>query len=166
VIRVKPALYLRSVVQSLYIFFHSASDFELIGGIRQPIQTFDVVWNRFFYGQWLNDESPGARMVELSPLHVGWWIIASFIIGMVGNSRYLWKNPRVICTPNGLLLLFMILSVLYVAIVGNFMDLGENNRFRYVIDAFILLLTVHILYRYVRARQSKALHPSDGSSSP
>jgi hypothetical protein len=157
VIRVRPVLYLRSVAQSAYIFFHSASDFELIGKIRQPIQTFDVVWNRFFYGQWLRDESPRDRMAEMSPLHVGWWIIGSFIIGVLGNLTYLWKNPAVLRSPVGFLILFMLLNVLYVAVVGNSMDLGENNRFRYVIDSFIVLLAIHVVYRYLCKRENKMI---------
>jgi hypothetical protein len=158
VLRERPALYLRSVMQSLYIFFHSSSDFELIWGIRRPIQTLDLWWNRFFYGQWLNDESPGERIVGMSPLHVGWGIVASFIIAIVGTSRYLWKNPDMIRKPGGLLLVFMMFNVLYVAFVGNLMDLGENNRFRYVVDSFILLLAIHVVYRYIRNRQSKMIH--------
>jgi hypothetical protein len=158
VLRVRPALYLRSVVQSLYIFFHSASDFDLTWKIRQPIQTLDVWWNRFFYGQWLNDESSRDRLSEMSPLHIGWWIVASFLISVLGTSRYLWKNPGMLRQPGGLLLLFMVFNVLYVAVIGNSMDIGENNRFRYVIDAFLLLLTIHVLYRYVHNRQRKAIH--------
>jgi hypothetical protein len=150
VLRVRPAVYLRSVLQSLYIFFHSSSDFELTWDIRTPIQTLDLWWNRFFYGQWLNDESPGDRLAGMSPLHVGWGIVASFIIAIVGTSRTLGKNPDMMRKPAGLLLVFMMFNVLYVSIVGNLMDLGENNRFRYVVDSFILLLAVHVLYSYIR----------------
>jgi hypothetical protein len=155
VLRMRPALYLRSVVQSLYIFFHSASDFDLTGEIRLHIRTLDIWWNRFFYGQWLNDESSHERLSEMSPLHVGWWIVASFMIAVPGTSRYLWKNPGVLPQPGGLVLLFMLSTVLYVTMVGVSMDIGENNRFRYVIDAFLLLLTIHVLYRSVHNRQRK-----------
>jgi hypothetical protein len=154
-LRARPAVYLRSVVQSLYIFFHSASDFDLIWEIRQPIRTLDIWWNRFFYGQWLNDESSRERLSQMSPLHVGWWIVVSFLTGVLGTSRYLWKHPGLLRQSGGLLLLFMLFNVLYVTVVGNAMDIGENNRFRYVIDAFLLLLTIHVLYRYVRNRQHK-----------
>ncbi len=157
VIRIRPALYLRSVLQSLYIFFHSSSDFELIWGIRLPIQTFDVVWNRLFYGQWRNDESPAGRMAELSLVHVGWWIVVSFLIGVCGNTLYLWKNREIIRTPRGLLILFILFNVLFVTVVGNAMDIGENNRFRYVIDSFILLLAFHSIYTIVLNRQRKEM---------
>ena len=158
VLRVRPRLYLRAVLQSIYIYFHSASDFELTSEIRRPIQGLDIWWNRIFYGQWLNDESSSERLARISPLHVGWGIVAAFILGVVGTLRYLWKNPGRMRQPAGLLLLFMLFNILYISVVGNSLDIGENNRFRYVIDAFLLLLTFHTLYRFVRNRQSEAIH--------
>lgn len=165
VLRLRPAVYLRSMMQSLYIFFHSASDFDLTWEIRVRIHALDLWWNRVFYGQWLSDESSRDRLSEMSPLRIGWWIVASFIIGLLGTSRYLWKHPSVMRQPGGLLLLFMLVNVLYVTAVGNAMDIGENNRFRYVIDAFLLLLTIHVLVRYVRNRGGEAIHDGERSLS-
>jgi hypothetical protein len=42
----------------------------------------------------------------------------------------------------------MMLNIFYVTVVGNFMDIGENNRFRYVVDAFILLLALRAVYGF------------------
>jgi hypothetical protein len=151
VLRARPDVYLRSVAQSLYIFFHSSSDFKLISEIRLPINTFDVLWNRVFYGQWLNDESSSERTARMSLRHVGWGIVALFIISVWGSASYLWKNPDVLRKPEGFLILFMLFNIVFVTIVGNSMDLGENNRFRYVIDSFILLLAIRVIYRYVFA---------------
>jgi hypothetical protein len=158
VLRLRPAVYLRSIMQSLYIFFHSASDFDSTWEIRVRILSLDVWWNRLFYGQWLSDESSRDRLSEISPVHVAWWIVASFIISVLGTTRYLWKNPGLMRQPGGLLILFMLVNVLYVTIVGNSMDIGENNRFRYVIDAFLLLLTLHVLYGYIRNRPRKVVY--------
>lgn len=157
VLRLKPMLYLRSVAQSLYIYFHSSSDFELTSEIRFPIQQIDVGWNRFFYGQWMNDEPFDERFVKMSPIHVGWLVVVSFIIGVFGNAKHLWENPDVIRKPEGFLISFMILNILYVTAIGNFMDMGENNRFRYVVDSFILLLALRVVYRFVRNRINKFL---------
>lgn len=155
VIRTRPEIYLRGIGQSLYIFFHSSSDFELIDGIRSPIQTFDFWWNRLFYGQWLNDEPPGERVSKILLLHVGWCIVAAFTIGVLGNIRNIWKDPGSLFTPDGLLVIFMLLNVLYVTVVGNTMDIGENNRFRYVVDSFILLLVVRVIHLFVRRTHGK-----------
>jgi len=158
VIRTNPGLYLRSVLQSLYIYFHSSSDFKLISGIRQPIQTFDVGWNRLFYGQWLNNESLGERVTEMSPSHVGWWILVSFIFGVLGSARYFWRTPNVLSKPDGLLILFMMFNILFVTIVSNAMDIGENNRFRYVVDPFIFLLALYVFNGNIWSRLRNTVH--------
>ncbi len=160
VISVRPAIYLRGVVQALYIYFHSSSDFKLVWGIRNPIQSFDFWWNRLFYGQWLNDETPGERLTEISPLHIGWWIVASFIIGVFGSVRYLLKSPGDFRNPDGLLVFFMWVNVLFVTVVGNAMDIGENNRFRYVIDSFVLLLAVRVAYLFISNQLGKVTRKS------
>jgi hypothetical protein len=87
----------------------------------------------------------------MSLRHVGWGIVALFIISVWGSASYLWKNPDVLRKPEGFLILFMLFNIVFVTIVGNSMDLGENNRFRYVIDSFILLLAIRVIYRYVFA---------------
>jgi hypothetical protein len=87
-------------------------------------------------------------MIKMLPLHVGWFIVASFIIGIIGNTIYLLINPSVVRKPEGLLISFMMLNIFYVTVVGNFMDIGENNRFRYVVDAFILLLAIRAVYGF------------------
>jgi hypothetical protein len=158
ILRVRPTLYLRAVWQAVYIFFHSASDFELTSEIRRPIYGLDVWWNRIFYGQWLNDESSTERLVRISPLHMGWGIVVAFLLGVVCTLRYFWKNSGEMRQPGGLLLLFMLFNILYVSFVGNSLDIGENNRFRYVIDAFLLLLAFHSLYEFLLSGQSKLIH--------
>lgn len=151
VIRVRPKIYFRSVLQSLYIYFHSSSDYELIWGIRQPIRSFDLVWNRLFYGQWSNNETPGGRMIDISLLNVGWWIVAAFGVAILGTVRLFWKKQISFRDPQGILSLFMILTILYVTVIGNCLDLGENNRFRYVIDSFVLVLTLSASYKWLVA---------------
>jgi len=163
-IRIKPALYLRAVVQSSYIFFHSSSDFELIREIRSPIQTFDLWWNRLFYGQWLNDEPPTGRVNEISLLHIGWWIVVAFIVGIAGSIKFIWKRPDKLLDPDGILVSFMLLNVLFVTVVGNTMELGENNRFRYVVDAFILLLFIRVLYVFFYGQRIKLVDKNRSES--
>jgi len=47
---------------------------------------------------------------------------------------------RPISFPYALTLLFIWLNLLYVTIVGNAFELGENNRFRFIVDPFFLIL--------------------------
>jgi len=139
---VRPSYYLQSVTQAVYIYFHSASDFDFISGNRNYIAAFDLAWNRLFYGQWKNDETSAERLSSMSMEHVAWWIVISFMGVSVGSIVFLWKNRNQLTEPENLLVLFMIYNIFFVSLVGNLMDIGENNRFRFTIDPFILILVV------------------------
>jgi hypothetical protein len=142
VIRAKPIDYLRSVNQAIYIYFHSSSDFDLTTGNRDHVSAFDLWWNRLFFGQWKNDETSADRNSGMSMEHVGWWIVVSFVVAGVGSAIFLWKNRRHLFEPQNLLILFMAYNIFFATVVGNLMDIGENNRFRFTIDPFVLVLFI------------------------
>jgi hypothetical protein len=142
-----PSFYLRSIGQAFYIYFHSASDYDLIGGNRSRIQAFDLWWNRIFYGQWQNDETSIERNISVSAAHFGWWIAAGYVASAVGGAVYFWKNRAWLDEPSNLLALFMAYNLLFVALIGNTMDIGENNRFRFVVDPFLLLLLFFLFHK-------------------
>ncbi len=144
VIFVRPNSYARSVAQAMYIYFHSASDFDLLGN-QAPTQKVDIWWNRVFYWQWESYETSVERNVNVSGLHIGWGIVLAFLTSMAGTANFLWKRLGQLTEPANLLVLFMAFNILFVTVVGNLMDIGENNRFRYVIDPFLLILFVFFL---------------------
>ena len=145
VIRLRPDVYTRCMRQAAYIFFHSASDFDLIEPNRIKMRELELWWNRLFYSQWQSDETSAGRMVNLSAEYVGWWIVAAFLGSVCGGFAFLWKNRRQLHEPMNLLILFMLINIAFVSAVGILMDIGENNRFRFVIDPFILLLFTFVM---------------------
>jgi hypothetical protein len=144
-LRAQPGYYLLALRQSFYIFFHSASDFDLIVGERRPIESFDGWWNRIFYGQWVNDESSEARNSGISLLNLGWWIVIAFVVVLAAGSIYLLNWRKNGTESQYLLIAFMFINIIYVTLVGNLMDVGENNRFRFVVDPFLFLLFIHFV---------------------
>lgn len=149
IIRTRPASYLRSVWQAIYIYFHSASDYDLTVTNRDRIRTFDLWWNRLFNGQWQSDETSVERNSSMSAEHVGWWIVAGFLIGIAGSVNFLWSRRKRLAEPRNMLLLFMLYNVIFVTLVGTTLDIGENNRFRFTIDPFVLVLFVFTLWNTV-----------------
>ncbi|MBM3125639.1 MAG: hypothetical protein FJZ87_11320 [Chloroflexi bacterium] len=143
-IRAMPEAYLRSIFQAVYIFFHPASDFDPILGNRSRIWEFDQWWNRIFHGQWLGDETSIERNVSRSILHVGWWILAGFLGTVVFGVRYLWIHRMDLSSAVPALVVFMMFNILYVTLIGNTMDIGENNRFRFSIDPYLMVLPVFL----------------------
>lgn len=155
-IRANPNAYLRSIGQATYIYFHSASDFDLVTGNRARILAFDLWWNRIFYGQWESDETSIERNSDMSMKHVGWWIVTGFLVATVGGVIFFWENRERLVEPENMLILFMVYNIFFVTLVGNSMDIGENNRFRFTVDPFILILLVFFLRNIIsRANSGK-----------
>lgn len=144
-----PHYYLDILPYSIYIFLHSASDFEHIYSTRVSIDGWDTVWNRLFYGQWQKDESLVERSQTFSPEHVAWWLVLGFLLVITATPVYLWRNQdRALSIKYGLIL-FMFWNVLFVSAAGILLDQGENNRFRFVIDPFLSLLSLYFVLRLI-----------------
>ncbi len=144
-IALAPQDYLRSVLRATYIFFHSASDYKQIMDIRQPIDRLDTLWNRLFYGQWQKDEALQERAARFSPGHFAWFLTIGFLLALTGLSAYLWQARARLSEPRPALLLFLFWNLLFVSVISVTMDLGENNRFRFTIDALALLALVFVV---------------------
>jgi hypothetical protein len=150
-----PRYYLGVIPSSFYIFLHSASDYEPTYSIRIPIDGWDTVWNRLFYGQWKKDETLVERSWAFSLDHVAWWLVLNFLITIIVAPVYLWrKRDRFWIIEYGLVL-FMLWNILFVSATGILLDLGENNRTRFGIDPFILLLSWFVIIRFIRAVNQK-----------
>jgi hypothetical protein len=152
-----PRYYARSLLQAVYIYFHSGSDFDLTTANRDQILTLDTWWNRLFYGQWQSNETSIDRNIHISAVHVGWWIVVSFLSTIIGSARFLWRQRGQPVTPRTLLVVFMMFNILFLSIAGNTLDIGENNRFRFVIDPFLMVLFTFVLHHtFFEATQDPA----------
>jgi len=145
IIRLKPQYYFRSIGQAFYIYFHSSSDYDPVLENRGRIMSLDIWWNRLFYGQWQSNETSIDRNVSRSAEHVGWVIVIVFLTAVIGTAVYLWRQRDQLSAPLNLLTLFMLYNILFVTLAGNLMDIGENNRFRFVIDPLLLVLFIFII---------------------
>jgi hypothetical protein len=77
--------------------------------------------------------------------HVGWWIVVGFLVVAIGSILFIWRNRKHLAEPENMLVLFMVCNIFFVTAVGDLMDIGENNRFRFTVDPFILILLVFFL---------------------
>ena len=150
-----PHYYLSTIPYSLYIFLHSASDYKPTSGIRIPIDEWDTVWNRLFYGQWQKDESLVERSHTFSPDHVAWWLTIGYLIVVTATPVYLWRQRTHFHSLEYGLILFMFWNILFVSAAGILLDLGENNRTRFGVDPFLLLMAIYFLRRLFSKKVSE-----------
>lgn len=150
-----PRYYLDVIPSSVYIYLHSASDYKPTGHIRVPIDGWDTVWNRLFYGQWQKDETLQERSHTFSLDHVAWWLTIGFILVITATPVYLWNQRDQFQSIEYGLIFFMFWNILFVSTAGILLDLGENNRTRFGIDPLILLLGWFIILRQITALKRK-----------
>jgi len=148
-----PYYYLENIPFGFYIYLHSASDYEPTIDIRAPIDGWDTLWNRLFYGQWHKDESPSERSRTLSPDHFAWFLAPCFLLVLIATPVYLWRQRATFHDPQYGLILFFYWNIVFVSGAGILLDIGENNRTRFGIDPFLLLLGVFFVRRIVSSQK-------------
>lgn len=142
VIRDYPRAYLGNFLHSLYLFFHNPIDIFFHEDNRLRIEKLDRLWNLVFYGQILNFEDTGVdRNVALSPSYFAWFTALYFLIAVIYGAILLIRSMKVgadqaIWTT----VLFMWCNIIYVTLGTALFEFGENDRFRFMIDPFILII--------------------------
>lgn len=164
VIRLYPYTYLEAIWQSIYIYFHSTSDSDFLYENREKIQGFDMWWNRLVHGQWESGETLSDRMTTKSAHNVGWVVVIAFSFSMAWCVYYLYKNTGKLTNARNMLILFMLYNIVFVTIIGNMMELGENNRFRFSIDPFIMCTFAFGIKGLLNANKGISLHSEDATS--
>lgn len=161
-----PGYYLSNLPISVYIYLHSASDYEHTIDIRAPLNGLDTLWNRLFYGQWQKDESLTIRSSTFSPDHFAWFLALGFLFVLIATPVYLWRQRADFYSPAYGLVLFMFWNILFVSAAGILLDIGENNRTRFGIDPFFLVLTVFFLGRMLNFSRSCFKRDLPGGDQP
>jgi len=159
-IRLAPRHYLLNVLRAVYIFFHSASDYEHVYEIRQPVDGLDTIWNRLFYGQWQKGETFPEMGASFSLDHVAWGLVFAYVVALGGLVVTLWHARAGSFDNRAVLLLFFLWNILFVSAAGTMLDIGENNRFRFAIDPFIWLSFVFVLREALQAARGRKKHPA------
>lgn len=133
----RPDVYLASVRQGFSIYFHSSSDYLLLKD--KPAPQLESWWSRIFYGQFREYEGDYGNRWKSDPSYVGWWLVIAFAAATI-------YGIKVITTYHGTarvfvaVIAYMIFTITYFTLMTNFLDLGENNRFRFTLDPLVLLL--------------------------
>jgi hypothetical protein len=140
-----PGNYLRSVGRACLIFLRSPSEYPFLRRNRRHVVEWDRLYSATVYGA-LPTTYPKRLPRLRSPLdtrrslgRVGWIWAALLIAGVVfafraaGRARL--RDPALAAT-----MLFAALTVVWVALVGNLVEIGENNRFRVLIEPLVFAL--------------------------
>jgi hypothetical protein len=136
-IKADPGLYLTSVKQGFWIYFHSSSDYLLFK--ERPTLALESWWDRIFYGQLKTYEGDFKNRWKDDPAYVGWLLVIVYLAAIFQGLKIAFNRDW---TPRDVagVAAFMTFTILYFTVMANFLDLGENNRFRFAIDPLALVL--------------------------
>lgn len=169
VIRVHPEVLLFGQLRSWGIYFRPASHYILLSqGNMVKVHPLDRFYRTFYYLQFAQDDLRSTG-VELSTTYV-WRALQTISITLLLGTLLLifyipWHAKRLWARGNrttAIVLLYAWFNIIYVALVGNLLEVGENNRFRYMVEPLWIILVALFL---TTARRRFSL-PSMGGTRP
>lgn len=156
----QPLNMLAKVAASNMISFRPSSHYWVISHDNlNSIAPIDRLYTILFDGDifQLLDNSQVPFWLTNTFLDTGWFILARFIIAVIYGLKLVWgkknsKKPK----PFTITIFFLVSTIIYYTAVSNLLDLGENNRFRFDIDPFCLVIFALFLQQvFERFRQRK-----------
>lgn len=145
----RPDAVLRGMGRSWFAYFKSTSDFRYFRG-RTRAMGVDEVYDYLFYGKipFPLNQIGGLPIYSEEELHFLYLFLMVGLPGLLYHGfrrvgKTLQKTPEEghPLSPNqAWLVLYLCSNILYVTLVGNCFEVGENQRFRFTIDAFYLVL--------------------------
>jgi len=144
VLRSDPLRYLHAVAAAGSLFFRPASDYEYFKGFRRRVPAWDGLYRVGLYGQ-LTATGPGVPGSEGFPLaisvpNVGWFIV-------VAMPLLLWLGVRRLRAAHGAgdiaaagTLAFIVTTIVYLLVVATALNIGENQRYRFMTEPFLFVL--------------------------
>jgi ubiquinone/menaquinone biosynthesis C-methylase UbiE len=169
ILRHYPRAYLRSIERAWFSYFLPTGDFPFFDTNRQKIRGIDRFFNIVFFGQW-KDASDRKHLRALEAEGHGWRLIlytGTFLViglpllwaGGIYHAIAGWRRK----TLDGAvlaLLVFMLFTITYLTGVANFLSSFENNRYRFQVDGFFVILLGMALEQVRRAVPDTGLSSS------
>ena len=160
VLRNYPVAYLRGIAISWFTYFLPAGDLRDVEKNRQHIEGIERFFDIVFCGQFkysqdkkvlrqLKSRGSGASLV----LYTGVFQIIAFPAFFIFGAWFLYRGIRrkTLGAPQALMLGFLLFNILYVTAVSNFFGCFENNRYRFPLDGFYIVLAALAIDQVLRA---------------
>jgi hypothetical protein len=139
VIRSRPHDFIKGILNSLPIYLSPASDYAYLHANRERIAALDHWYKRIVFGQGL-----GAGAGPFIALY----FVISLSYGALTVISWAIKKPS--DKPAVATITMLWLTVVYVTLVANVFETQENNRIRFLVDPYILVIAGVALNRFIR----------------
>jgi hypothetical protein len=143
----RPGSYLRSVGRGFADFFAPPTRAWGGQGDVGKISSYDRWFNAVVYGR-------------LGPGKDGLFLVAAYVFALLFGLWIAVKRLRPNADAATVTIAFATLTTVYVSLVGNFAEVGENFRFRFVVDPLVVSLVAAGIHRLLRRAQRRGRPPS------
>ncbi len=152
-----PVVYLRSFEAAWFTYFLPTGDFPSFDLNRPRIRAIDRFWNVVFFGQFedAGDRKNIRRLADRGAaisllFHTGVFLMVGLPALWIWGVVYLVRGVRrgVLDRAPVVLLGFLLFNIAYVTAIANLLSSFENNRYRFPIDAFYVVLLGLALERF------------------
>jgi hypothetical protein len=149
VLRRRPGAYADGCFEAWVRYSFPASESDWLAGNRSKIAALDrlyatAICGRFVYDRWPPSPevvSPAREMSRGRKLaNAGMFLLVGCPLLIVYGLVLTWRALRHGDRATGLVLLFLCLTLLYVTVVGNALEVGENYRNRFSVSACYVVL--------------------------
>jgi hypothetical protein len=145
-----PVVYVRSLEAAWFSYFLPAGDFPFFDLNGPKIHAIDRFWNVVFFGQF-HEASDRKELRRLAARGAGASLaLYTGVFLMIGlPALWLWSihylvtgvRRKTLDPPAAILIGFLLLNITYVTAIANFLSSFENNRYRFPLDVFYVVLT-------------------------
>ncbi len=140
VIRSRPGDFVKNCLNGFAVYLTPATDYLFLGPNRDQMSFLVTAYNAVFYGS-LKRECIGLLIVYSLVLSIGY--------GAYLASRWIRNRPEDV--SYAATLIFIWLTIGYVTVVVNLFENQENNRMRFIIEPYILII-LGIIFEGIRKR--------------
>jgi hypothetical protein len=150
IIRHYPIAYVRSIFIAWFAYFLPPSDFPFFERNLTRIRGIERFFDIIFYGQF--KQAPGKALRQLHAqgaglslvLYTGVFLMIGLPVLFIFGAWFLYRGirRRTLDAPQVLLLGFLLFNIFYLTMISNFLGCFENNRYRFPLDGFFLVLAV------------------------
>lgn len=172
-LRLRPRAYLQGMATAYDIYFRPSSDFFNLVENRQRVSAYVHLYNFVVYGVvqggQANTAFPDAAVqYRQGPGRTAWLVVVGYALAILGGAWALgrrgwrgWRGRRRrLGPPTGppsLVLAFLWSTVVYVTVVADTLEVGENDRFRLYTEPLVVALLVALVVGWrVRRRAEPA----------
>jgi hypothetical protein len=152
ILRHYPIAYLRSVAIAWFAYFLPTTDFAFFDINGPRIHGIERFFDVVFFGQFRQIADRKELRQIKSPaivLFTGIFLLIGLPVLFTFGVVFLYRGVRrrTLDTPRALLLGYMLFNIAYCTAVANFLSSVENNRYRFPLDGFFVILTALALSR-------------------